>query len=189
MMLKNYRFFFLIITIIIVSLACNFSGTAASPTSVTQVSQPTVDPQQILNQAVKVDPNSNSVTMTLTEAQVNSLILSQIQKFQPSSQLSISQPAVKLQNGLIILNGKVAAGLLSVDVMISLKPSVTSDHKILLVVEKSDFGPLPVPQDFAKQIADLLTTSVNQTINESGDNLQIDSVTISDGIMVVVAHH
>ena len=74
----------LIITILIVSLACGLPAVAGKLTP-TPLPQTPLDPQQVLSQAVKVDPANNTVTVTLTEAQMDGLIL--------------AEPAQKLSRG------------------------------------------------------------------------------------------
>jgi uncharacterized protein YpmS len=189
MISKFTRTFLLIITVILASLACNLPNNT-SPKQATAVPKATVNTDQILNQAVKVDPNSNKVTITLTESQINGMINTELQKMSSSSnsQIPISEPSVTLKEGIITVNGKVSSGVISSQLSISFKPSVTSDHKIKFEIAKSDFGMLPVPNDFTQTIADQFSTSVNQSLSDSNGQILIDTVTISDGKLVVVAH-
>lgn len=94
--MKTIRILLVIFTLFVSSLACNL------PTSKKTVQpQIPIDPQQALEQAVKIDPVSQSITITLTEAQINAIMLSQIQKVQLPSGTSLKNPSVKLQDGLI----------------------------------------------------------------------------------------
>ena len=177
----------LIITIFIVSLACNLPSVGVNQTP-TPLPQTVVDPQQILNQAVKVDSSAGTITITLTETQLNGLILVELQKLQSSLQVSVNNPVVKLQNGLITLSGQLSSGPINSDFSLSIKPVVTADHKLSFEMADSNFGGLPVPQEIIKQLIAKFNTAVNQSINSSGENILIDSITISDGKMVILAH-
>jgi len=177
----------LIITILIVSLACGLPAVAGKLTP-TPLPQTPLDPQQVLSQAVKVDPANNTVTVTLTEAQMDGLILAELQKLNTSSQVSITNPGVKLQNGLVTLTGQIVGGLLNVDFSLVLKPSVSSDHKLIFTVVESNFGALPVPAEMINQIVGQINTAVNQSVSNSGENISVDSITITDGKMIILAH-
>ena len=184
---KRFSIPLLIITILIVSLACNLPTTGVKPTP-TPVSQKPLAPQQVLNQAVKVDPANNTIIVTLTEDQLDGLILTELQKLGSSSQVSITNPSVKLQDGMVTLTGQITSGPLNVDFKLSLKPSISSDHHLVFGVVEGNLGTLPVPADIIKQVVDQLNTSINQTISSSGENIVVDSVSITDGKMIILAH-
>jgi hypothetical protein len=48
---------------------------------------------------------------------------------------------------------------------------------------------LPVPDNIKDQFAGQINDAVTQTINQSGEAVTIDDITISDGKMVITAHH
>ncbi len=68
-----------------------------------------------------VAASSGEVTLTLTEQQINSILLANISE--QNDQL-ISDPAVKLTNGHMEISGKVAQGPISLDLAITLKPEI-----------------------------------------------------------------
>jgi len=176
----------LIITIFIISLACDFIPGGAMATPTPTIKPP--DPQKILGQAVKVNPANNTITVSLTEAQVDGLFLSGLQNFNSTSQFAITNPSVKLQNGIAAVSGQVSAGPLKFDFSLSLKPSITSDHKVNFSIVESNFGSFPISPESLSTFVNKLNNSVNQNISSSGGNISIDSVTITDGKMTVQAH-
>jgi uncharacterized protein YpmS len=187
--MKRISISLLIITILIVSLACNLPALGEKRTPIsTPIAQKPLDPQQVLSQAVKVDPVNNTITVTLTEAEMDGIILTELQKLETSSQVSVTNPVVKLRNGLVTLTGQMVSGPMNFDFSLSLKPTVTSDHKLVFSVVESNFGALPVPAQIINQVVDRVNESINQSINSSGENISVDSITIADGTMVIVAH-
>lgn len=185
---KFSRSILLIIMAIFLSLACNLPNISKVQPTSTPVVHATVNPQQVFNEAVQVDPNTNTATITLTESQINGLIFTELQRMNESSQVPITDPSVTLQDGVITINGKIASGMISTGFSIAFKPIVTGDHNISFEVVKSDFGILPVPTNFAQSVTDQFTASVNESITASNGQVSVDSVTISDGVLVIVAH-
>jgi hypothetical protein len=185
--MKTNRFLISILLLLIISLACNLPSNANK--NVPTAPKVTVDPQELLNQAVKVDPNSKSITITLTEDQMNALLLNQIDKIDMPSGTTLKNPSVKLQNGMITILAQIESGLLTVDAKLSLKPVKNGDNQWQFEVAEADFGALPVPDGMKEQFAQQINDVVTQSINQSGEAVTIDSITISDGKMVVIAHH
>ncbi|MCE1255768.1 MAG: hypothetical protein LWX83_19735, partial [Anaerolineae bacterium] len=157
--MKINRLIIVATVLLTVSLACNL------PASVKATATPA--PGQILDQAVQVDPNSKTITITLTEAQMNVLMNSQISKVQMPSDATLSEPSVSLSDGKITFNGKVSTGFLSVNVMIALKPVNNGDKWTFEVVD-ADFGSLPVPDSVTQQFAEQINNAVDNSIQESG---------------------
>ena len=111
------------VLILLVGTACNLSGGSTPP-----IPLPTVPPQeQPIEQQVQTlqsDPNTDPLTITLTEAQVTAYIVENMQKEYASI---LSDPAVLFKPDQVELYGTIKGGAISAPGKVTLSITVDPD--------------------------------------------------------------
>ncbi len=177
----------LMLVLLLASLACTLPAAASRPT-VTPVPSPvpasTQDSKELQQQIATASAKfseTGELSLTLTEKQIDALLLEAISQ---QADLQVTDPQVFLQNGEITFTGKTVIAKLDVAVQIVFKP-VVSDGLLTVEVVSANFGKIPVPDSFLKQITELVNKNLNEHITVDGRQIQIETVQVGDGKLTI----
>jgi uncharacterized protein YpmS len=189
MNLPNKRSFLLVLTIaalVTASLACNLPLRGRKTPTPVPVNPASVE--ELATQvaaAASAAASGDSVVLEFTEEQLTSAAALELQS---QGETRLSDLQVHLRDGLIRVTG--TANQNGFDLPLSISLRVTADAQGLPHSEivEAKVGPLSLPQS----IIDQFTTGFDQLLTarftqEAGD-VVIDSITIEDGKMTIVAH-
>ena len=98
----------------------------------------------------------------------------------------VSDAQVQLQNGQITLSGKATLSVLTANVTIVFEP-VLVEGRLRVNVVSADVGALPVPDTFLTRLTDAVNQNLNSFLTGDNNNLVIENVEISNGVMTLTA--
>jgi uncharacterized protein YpmS len=189
-MKRNNRRSVFILTILAVlllaSLACNLPAIAISRSQTNTNNTPNTEPTLSTEPPVSNAPeNSTPFAIALTEGQLNAIIQ---QELGQQTGETIRDLQLRLQNGQIHLTGAVTQNGLNLPLNLAIEAGTNGQGGITFHVVSASAGPLPLPQSMRDQIEALLNQNLQPVINQLSNNMYIESITISDGVMNVTGH-
>jgi len=189
MNLPNKRSFLLVLTIVVLmvaSLACNLPLRGRETPTPIPVNAASVEELATeVASAAAAAASGDSIVLEFTEEQLTSAAALELQS---QGEANISDVQVFLRDGMIRITG--TASQEGFDLPLSIALRVTADGQGLPRSEivEAKVGPLSLPQSMIDQFTagfdQLLTTKFAE---EAGD-VVIDSISIEDGKMTIVAH-
>jgi uncharacterized protein YpmS len=172
----------LIISFVLISasLACHFPEQGLPSTSIPIP----VKTEALQNPQVNIQTPGH-VSLTIDEAELTSLVASEIQKQQDPV---LQDPKVTLRDGFLKINGKVQQAGITADLEIKLTISATQDGHLAFQLVSAQLGPFPLSQDLNDSISKQLDSALAGNIDPRFENVFIESVTIANGQMVIQGH-
>ncbi len=175
---------FLILVLVLSSIACGLPTRDLPPT-------PTaipVDPaqaqaleDQLATAAAELDAG-NIVTLTFTDSQLTSYFAAQLGQ---QSDVTIANPQVRLTNGNIELSGDLTIEKLSAQATLIFEAYVNQGRLQIQLLD-AKLGALPVPDRFLNEINNAMNANMDDMTSVDGRRLDIQSVTIGEGVMTIV---
>jgi uncharacterized protein YpmS len=169
------------------SMACNFARRAViSPTptpvpvQVTPLSPATL--VSTLEAAATAFKENKPVTLSVTEADINSLAASKLEEM---GEEMIQDPYVSLRDGKIIVTGKVTQSGITFDATISVVPAVTADGRLSLSIESARISSFPVPDSMLESLSSELDNLMNSNLGSDLDKVFIEKIEIINGTITV----
>jgi uncharacterized protein YpmS len=139
--------------------------------------------QAAVQTAASAGLQTGTVTLTLTEPQLTSLLAYKLQEQQDPL---ITDPQVQLRNGEITIYGTARQGYFRATVKIVLSAGIDSAGQLKIELTSADFGPLPVPEG----LRDIITSTVQEAytgeLGPVATGFRLESITIADGNLTVV---
>jgi hypothetical protein len=126
--------------------------------------------------------NHGKVTLTYTEAQVSSFVDMKLRS-DPNS--SLTNPQVYFQNGQLDAYTNFQTKSLTATLHAAVKAAVDSQGKLKLIIQSIDLGPMPMPGFLLDGLSYILTQSLTGSLSPYIAGLKLESITISDGQMVI----
>jgi uncharacterized protein YpmS len=189
MNLLKKRYFLMVISIAILvtaSLACNLPLRGrATPTPIP------VNPSSVEELATEVASaaaaavSGDSVVLEFTEEQLTSAAALELQS---QGETRISDVQVFLRDGMIRITGNANQDGFNLPLSIALR--VTADGQGLPHSEivEAKVGPLSLPQSMIDQFTAGFDQMLSTRFAQEAGDVVIDSITIEDGTMTIVAH-
>ena len=126
--------------------------------------------------------DSGTLTLTINESQVTSLIAS---KLAEQTDPFFTDPQVYLRDGQIQIYGKAVQGNLQANVRIILSATLDDNGKPVISVVSADFGPLPAPEGLNNAISKMVDEAFTGAIGPAAIGFRLESLTIADGVMTL----
>lgn len=179
------RVIFTLLVLGMASLACNLPAGGQN--------RPTVEPtlgsedlqnlEESLKATLQAADQSREVALTITQQQLNSLLLSKLggQTDQP-----FTDPQVVLTNGKMEIYGKVNQSGVVLDSKIVLQPRVTESGEPRLDVISVDIGPFPAPDSIKNEVDEAVGSALRDYIAGQGSGFEVKSMTITEGLMTII---
>jgi hypothetical protein len=173
------------LVLILGTLACMINlGGPAYPTPSIPVSTEAVESlEQTIHQAIAAGADTGTLTLAITETQLTSYLAL---KLQLQSSPIITFPQVYLRDGQIRIYGTATQGYFQVTASIILTAGIDSAGQLQIELSSADFGPMPVPQEVNDALSTVIKEAFTGSLGPVATGLRLDSVTIADGIMVIV---
>lgn len=179
---------FTIFLLLIASLSCNLVNLSTGeeegefkyiPASTEEVE----NLEEGVQSAIATAQNGGPIQLVITEAQLTSLAVMQLQAPEGSR---IDDIQVHLRDGQIRISGKVEQNGMDLPMSISLEVFVGPTGQLHSEVITATIGPFPLPESVLNQI----TAQLDQALSTQfvADDLVVDSVTIADGTMTILGH-
>jgi hypothetical protein len=175
---------FLILSILLaVSLACNLPQNGANmPPTPEPIPQQDLDQlEQELEETIE-NPENGNVTITLTEQQLTSFLRAELAK---ENDPILTDPAVELTNGQMIVHGKVTQSGFQITTRTVLQPRIDANGDPTLDVISVDLGPFPVPANLRSQFEGLADDALKRYLDEYSDEFQVTDITVEEGRMTI----
>ncbi len=169
--------FLMLMVLAIAALACNLpANNLLNPNGEagdTPASQPG---------AVQHVPSEGSVTISLTEGQLNQLVQ---QALLANPGQAIENLQIRLEAGEAILSGSVTQQGLSLPLRLKIQASPDGQGGLIYQVGSATVGPLPLPESMRTDIETALNQSLPAAVSSLTNNIYIESIVINSGIMQV----
>jgi hypothetical protein len=172
----------LIIVFFLPAVACTayLGGPDIPGPAITPVGNPE-DIEKAWSDAVSISTDG-TVLVVFTEAELTAYIQ---QKLNTDPDNSFHSAQVFLRDGRIKIYGILDTGLVSASVLIILRPEVTADNKINLILEQAQVGPLNLPGDLLSAVSDMLTEALTGQVGSPASGFQIVEILVGDGQIAI----
>jgi uncharacterized protein YpmS len=179
--LRKFQVTLMIATLLLVSLACNYARRNTNPPLDTA-------PQSTLAidgmDDVQIDAQGK-LRIVLTEAQITSMISEELSS---QENPSLQEPQVFLQDGQMVLTGKVQQSGLNADLEMVMEVGVTSDGKPDVSLISASVGMFSLPQNVLDDLSAQIKSAFESKIDQGIDKIFIDSIAIDGGEMIIEGH-
>jgi hypothetical protein len=170
------------VVIFLVGVACNLSGGPTPPRSV-----PIVPPQeQKLDQKIETlqpDPNTGQISITVTEAQITTYIIENLQKDYESI---LTNPVVVFQPGQVELYGTIKGDAFSTNGRVAMSVTINSDGKPVVEIREANFGPFPIPSGLLSNLSTAVDNAIADSMSEYQSEYRLESITFTTGTATIV---
>ena len=174
-----------VILLFSIPLACTIPtfGMKNEPTPAPVEEQAAPEPTIDLSQMFSTDPNTGAVVITITEQMLGSMLNKQMAQ-DPSAMLS--EPLVTLRNGHINIDGKTNQAGITLETQIIVTPTVGADGLPAITIDTVKIGPLEAPEAVRTAVSGIAQKLFTNAIGNGLSDQKLQSITINDGVMVVV---
>jgi hypothetical protein len=178
------KFLPLIIIVVLTSIACNLPvrGAGLPPRTVDVSSEAAQTAIETIENSAGQLLQGATVTINLSEVQLTSLLSAQLEK---NADSSFSNPQVLLENGKILVYGKIDQGLISANAVFTLAVVKDSTGKPSIQLESLDLGQLPAPQNLLDSLTGFVNKTVNAALNESAKGFEILDLAVMDDTLSI----
>ena len=177
--------FLTVIAITLSVLACSLARPAALTPTATPVSTVDVHARETqVNSAAATAVSGEKVTLEFTEAQLTAAANTEIQK---SGETRINDIQIGLQGGLLTVSGQVNQSGFDMPMEIVMKITIDSQGKPHTQIISGTVGPFAIPDSMLEQITAQFDQMLASQLQADGKNLFIESLTIDNGKINVVA--
>jgi uncharacterized protein YpmS len=101
---------------------------------------------------------------------------------------SLQEPQVFLQDGQMVLTGKVQQSGLNADLEMVMEVGVTSDGKPDVSLISASVGMFSLPQNVLDDLSAQIKSAFESKIDQGIDKIFIDSIAIDGGEMIIEGH-
>ncbi len=184
---RNYkivsRFSFLLISLVIASLACRFfpeNKLPGPPISVSTEAAATLE--QKVTEAVQQADLTGAFEISLTEEQVTSYVAAKLQEQQ---EVAILNPQVFLRDGKLQAFGDLQQNSIQVPLAFEVEPQITNGGQPQLVLLSAQVGGVAAPDTLVKYLQEKIDEIYSGIVGSAGSNFTAESITIADGVMTI----
>jgi uncharacterized protein YpmS len=181
---RNLSIVFVVFALLLAALACNFPSrilTTATPTlePVPVTTEAAQELQQNLQMAATQASPDQTVTLTMTEEQLTSLIALELQKEQEPV---LTDPQVHLRDGQIEVKGRVEQAGMRLPLTMIVTVSATEQGEAHFDVLSADLGPVSLPDG----LKDEIEAQINRYVSpEIAREVIVEDVQVGDGVMTI----
>ena len=173
------------ISLALASLACSvFVGGPEYPPQAVPISTNDVPAMQTqVAQAFLDGADSGYVTLTITEAQLTSLLAA---KLEAKENPPFTDPQIYLREGQLQLYGKITRGAFSANMLVAASVGVdpaTNMPKVEIV--SADFGPLEAPEGLNSTVSAVVAEAFTGSLGPVATGFRLESIAIADGVMTL----
>lgn len=126
--------------------------------------------------------SDGSITVIFQEAQLTAYLR---EKLEASPNNTLHNVQVFLRDGRIRVFGLLSTGPVSASVLIALRPEVTDQGGVNLVVEQAQLGPLDLPGEILGAVSSLLTGAFTGQVGSLATGFMIQEILVGDGLIAM----
>ncbi len=123
-----------------------------------------------------------SVTVVFTEAQMTAYLQ---QRLESNPNNTFHNAQVFLRVGRIKVYGTLSAGGTSASAILVLRPEVTGEGKINLIMEQAQVGPLDLPAGLLSAVSNVLTEAFTGTVGSLATGFQVQEILVGEGQIAI----
>jgi hypothetical protein len=182
-MSRTFRYIFILpVLILLVGTACKLSSGPTPPRPV-----PTMPPQeQRIDQMVQTaqpDPNSGQLTITVTETQITTYIVENLQKDYASI---LSDPVVVFQPNQVELYGTINSDAITVDGKVVMSVTIDPNGEPVVEILEANFGPFPIPSSLLTNLSTAVDNAIKDSMKDNQSGYRLESITFTTGVATIV---
>jgi hypothetical protein len=170
------------VLILITGLACQLSGGPTPPRPV-----PTLpDAAQSLNQTVatvKPDQKTGDVSITVTESQVTSYVM---QNLQDNYSPILSDPVIVFQPNHVELYGTIKGDNISANGRVIMTVTIDDQGQPVVKITEANFGPIPVPTSLLSNLSTAVDRSIADSMKDYQSDYRLKSISFDTGKATIV---
>lgn len=190
MIFQSKRTFLLVsatLALVISILACNLPGrqTPAATEPISVSSQAVEDLATQIAGAAATAVSGGPIVLEMTEQQLTSAAALELQS---QGETRVQDIEVRLREGQIIITGRANQDGFSLPFSATLRLTANAQGLPQTEIVKATIGPLPLPESMTEELTSRFNQMVLAEISSNGSNVFIDSITIADGKITIVAH-
>ena len=189
MNLPYKRFSLLVMTIValvLASLACNLPGRdRETPTPIPVTGASVEEMATQVAAAAAAAARGDAIVLEFTEEQLTSAAALELQN---QGDTGISDVQVALRDNRIRITGNANQNGFDLPLTIVLKVTVDDQGRPHSQVDEAKVGPLSLPQSMIDQFSAGFDQILTAKFTEQAGDVVVDSITINDGKMTIVAH-
>jgi hypothetical protein len=175
---RNTRFLLAVFCLTAPIIACSvYLGGPAAPGPEILPSGTAQDIESAWENAIAVS-GDGSVVVIFEEAQLTAYLQEKLAA-NPTNSLHSAQ--VFLRDGRVKVYGMLESGSFSASVLISLRPDITPEGGLNLVVEQAQLGPLDLPGEILSGVSSLLTGAFTGQVGSYATGFMIQEILVGDG--------
>jgi hypothetical protein len=184
--MKHNSLTIFITTLVLASLACTiFVGGPDYPAQTIPASPDEVtNMQNQISDALAAGAESGVITLQITESQLTSYMTV---KMQEKENPPFTDPQVLLQNGQMQIYGKIARGVFTANMLITMNVGIDQTTGMpTITITAADFGPFPAPEGLNSAVSTVIQEAFTGSFGPVATGLRIESISIADGVMTLV---
>ncbi len=190
-MKSKYALPLFLLTLLLTTLACTVFVGGPDYSNLPQIPVSTADADTLkeqIKQAFEAGAATGTVTFTISEAQLTSLLAQRLQtdtSLQTDQKPIITDPQVYLRDGQMKIYGKTQQGMFTANIAIIINVGVDPQGQPQIQIVSADFGPLPAPQGLNAAIAKMVAEAYTGPIGPAATGFRIETIAIADGLMTI----
>lgn len=166
------------------TLACSIfvGGPSYPPETGSAPTETGLSLEETIRQAVASASESGVVSFELTQGQLTSYLVAASAKQNPPA---LVDPRVYLQDGHMIVYGRVRSGIFTANVSITMQATVDASGQPQIEIEKTDFGPFAAPQGLNEAVTAFVREAFTGWLGPVATGFRLEHITIGNGVMTV----
>lgn len=137
---------------------------------------------EVIEPYIVATTESNEVIITITEAQLNSILA---EKLSADPESIIKEPYVTIGNDLVILHGKTIQSNIEVNIIVEMSVTINAEGTPDVTIGSAKIGPIEAPQFLKDSLNSLADEMISGAVGPKLTGAQIDRITIEQGYMVI----
>jgi hypothetical protein len=168
--------------VLLIGLACQLSGGPTPPRSV-PVSTEQSESLSKTVQSAKPDPKSGKISITMTEAQITSYVVTNLRdNYEPI----LLKPVVIFQPDQVEIYGTIQGDSVSADGRVICKVKIDAQGKPVIDITEANFGPIPVPAGLVNNLTIVVDKAITDSMKEYSSDYRLESITFKTGTATLV---
>jgi uncharacterized protein YpmS len=174
-----------LVSLLLTTLACQIDvGGPEAPGGSIPIQPSSADElQSNWRSTIENAAETGQVNILIDEVQVTALLAKRIEA---RDEPLIQNPQVYLRENQIQVFGIAKRGILTANVLITVKPLITEEGEISFELSEASVGPVPAPSALKSTISAVLTEAFTGSIGSLATGIRIASLAIADGQMTIV---
>ena len=173
-----------LLTILMVNAACRLPSRKPDSTPVPISTEAAEQFEENLESAAESFQTSESITVTLTQEEITSYIVSNLP---PDLEFEVTDLQIFLNNDQIEVYGNVDQGMISADAKIVIKPNIDAYGQIRTEIIEFNVGPFPISQSMKDNLSAQIDDAIMNALQANDNDIIVKSIDINNGQMIITA--